>query len=149
MIESYKFWAQYYVICRLNDIENVKEFEANPFLYRNKSFSVSILGYCNNSWIVDQDTGSPRFEFLAGDYLYSSKVTNILNQSIDRSLGISNIGKVEFQKQLDHAKSQISIEERHIGPELKSECNYGYPVKWLDRNWFKFEKLLRDYSSPK
>lgn len=147
LVESHKFWAQFFVVCRLNDIEDVNKFEENPFLYKNKEFCVSILGYCNNKRIVDKQEKTPRFKFVQNNRLYSSKVITALDNLLQGNQNILKLAQNNFQQNLNLAIKQVKEQDRYIGPLLKSELNYGYPVKWLRSDWQSFVKILDTKSS--
>ncbi|WP_230301125.1 hypothetical protein [Peribacillus simplex] len=45
LVEDHKFWAQMYVVYKLQNIEKAEEFEKNPYLFKDNEFNVGILGY--------------------------------------------------------------------------------------------------------
>jgi hypothetical protein len=137
LIESHKFWAQMFVVCKLVDIEDVQDFESNPYSYKDRDYRVSVLGYCINKNIFDIVSKQARFIFNQADRLYSSKLINRLNKT--SSLKLS---PPDFHQILLTNLAQINLEERYIGPNLKSRLNFGYPVKWLSNDWVSFIKIL-------
>jgi hypothetical protein len=147
LVEKHKiinFDTKIYVTGILSNIPDGKEFEQNPYKYKDATWEVLIQGYALNKDLVDPITRHGWIEYKKGDLLWSPSI-------LKRCKGkYRNLSHQEFQKLV--AKTIESIPDnwnKKIGGRLDCELNFGLPIDWLrnsDLDWKKFSRILQEQS---
>lgn len=144
LIEKYKFIADIYLVGRVNSISDSKNFEKDPFSYKNNAWIVEVIGFASRKAIVDS-YDRPYFSFTQGSKLYSKWIYKDLEKKYREGNNAEYFSKV-LEESI--AKKKIAHPDWNvfIGAELYNALNYGMPLLWLrntDTDWERFVQYIK------
>ena len=119
------------MVVKILNIPVGREFEANPFPYRDKNWKTEICGWVKRTDIVYREN-EPWFLYPHGSELY--KTHNLPRIGHDRR-------PKEYQEKL----REMRLDKLKV--RLMAPMNYGYPVIWLhntDESWRNFARRVKD-----
>ena len=144
LIEKHKFWADAYIAGRItaSAFPGDSLFEQDPYRYKDIDWKIHFQGYALREEIYCEIEQLSWFQFKKGERLFKSSLVKEMKDKAGE-MGPSNFNA--YLRKYIEKFSMVHEGSVYIGPKLKAELNYGFPITWLrntPNDWQQFKELI-------